>query len=170
MVEPLPGHEYYRGMLAIPYMRWSPGSGWSVVSIRFRCLENECDHSSHPGGKYATVAGDTPRLYNTISLLTAEDTVAICEGEIDTITASISDIPAVGVAGTQTWKRHFAEPFRGYETVYILADGDTAGREFAETLADKLSNAKILPCSQGEDVNSEVLKYGKKILLDRIDG
>lgn len=165
----LPGHEYYKGMLAIPYMRWSPGSGWSVVSIRFRCITAGCDHSGHPGEKYSTVSGDTPRLFNTRALLQADDTICICEGEIDTITATACGLHAVGVAGVKTWKKHFTEPFLGYETVYILADGDTAGMEFANGLAERLPNSKILPSSQGEDVNSEVMTYGKNVLLERID-
>lgn len=166
VAEPLPGHEQYKGMLAIPYLRWSPGCGWSVVSIRFRCIVPHCAHEFH--GKYNTVAGDTPRIYNTVALLRSDDRIAICEGEIDAITANVCGIPAVGIAGVKTWKDHFREPFLGYEVVYLLADGDNAGMEFANKLAKILPNSKILPCSNGEDVNSEVVKHGKSYLLERV--
>ena len=166
VADPFSGHDMYRGMLAIPYMRWSPGSGWSVVSMRFRCVTPNCEHPNH--GKYMSQPGDSPRLFNTLALLTNEDTIAICEGEIDAITATSLGVPAIGVAGVESWKDHFCSPFLGYETVHILADGDDAGIKFATKVAKQLPNAKILPSSPGEDVNSEFLKTGKDVLLERI--
>lgn len=166
VAEPLPGHDMYAGMLAIPYVRWSPGAGGTVVSMRFRCIQKQCDHPNH--GKYMSVPGDNPRLFNTVAFLDNEDRIAICEGEIDTITASVCGMPAVGVAGAESWRDHFREPFLGYETVFILADGDDAGMRFATKVAKTLPNAKILPCSPGEDVNSEYQKKGKSFLMERI--
>lgn len=160
--EPLPGHEQYQGMLAIPYLRWSPGAaGHSVASIRFRRLD---------GGspKYMTTTGDRPRLYNTLALLKHSPIVAITEGEIDAITADVAGIPAVGVPGAQAWKPHFREPFIGYEDVFILADGDDAGRTFAETVASSLPNARIRPMPPGQDVNSLVMSQGVQALKDRV--
>lgn len=149
-------------MLAIPYLRWSPGSaGWSVASIRFRQL-------NAAKAKYLTVAGDQPRLYNTLALLKRSPFVAITEGEIDAITADVAGIPAVGVPGSQAWKPHFREPFIGYEDVFILADGDDAGRTFAETVASSLPNARIRSMPPGSDVNSLVMERGVQALKDRI--
>lgn len=169
VAEPLPGHDMYAGMLAIPYLRWngdrkSPGT---VVSMRFRCIIPDCDHPNH--GKYMSVAGDNPRLFNTIAFLDNEDRIAICEGEIDAVTATLCGLPAVGVAGAEAWKPHFSEPFLGYEVVYILADGDDAGMRFATKVAKELPNAKILPCSPGQDVNSEYQVKGKSFLMERIE-
>ena len=163
--DPLRGHEMYRGMLALPYLRWSQEHGWSVVSIRFRCIDNH-EHKGH--GKYNTVAGDRARLYNTLALLKQTPKIAITEGEIDAITAEACGIPAVGVAGVQTWKPHFREPFLGYREVFILADGDEPGMLFANTIAKTLPNAKVIPSPPGEDVNSLVLSRGKSALLERI--
>jgi DNA primase len=165
--DPLPGHDMYKGMLAIPYIRWSPGAGASVVSMRFRCITEGCDHPNH--GKYMSAPGDSPRLYNTIAFLDNEDVIAICEGEIDTITATIAGIPAVGVAGVETWKPHFREPFLGYERVLILADGDDPGMRFANNVAKSLPNSTIVPCKPGEDVNSEYTKFGLESLMERIN-
>ena len=150
-------------MLAIPYVRWSPGSGWSVASIRFRRLTVAEGQS-----KYLSVTGDTGRLYNTLALLKRSPTIAITEGEIDAITADVAGIPAVGVPGAQAWKPHFREPFIGYEDVFILADGDDAGRTFAETVASSLPNARIRSMPPGSDVNSLVMGRGVQALKDLI--
>lgn len=163
--EPLVGHENYRGMLAIPYRRWAPGHPWSVVSMRFRCLK-EHDHQNH--GKYMSLPGYRPRLFNTVALTEPSDYVCITEGEIDAITAQVSGVPAVGVAGAHCWQDHFPELFRGYQTVYVLTDGDEAGWKFGERVAADLSNAKVVPFSDGEDVNSFVAKNGPQALLEHI--
>ncbi|QFG04538.1 DNA primase [Mycobacterium phage Jeeves] len=159
--EPLPGHELYRGCLAIPYMRWSPWRGWSAASIRFRRLDD-----GKP--KYMTLPGDKPRLYNTNALTNYSRDMAITEGEIDAITAELAGIPTVGVPGAQMWKPHFRELFLGYRNVNILADGDEPGLEFAKQVAKTLPNARIIPMPDGEDVNSLVMTQGKDALLERI--
>lgn len=155
----------YRGMMAVPYLRPSWDGELFVASIRFRCLE---DHEHQGHGKYNTEAGDRPRMYNTQALLESNDIIAICEGEIDAITAELCGIPAVGVPGAQLWKNHFRDPFLGYETVYILADGDDAGRAFASTVKKDLPNAKHIPMPPGMDVNSVVVQQGAKALTERI--
>lgn len=164
--DPLPGHDMYQGMLAIPYMRWSPGTGWSVVSMRFRCIRDGCQHPNH--GKYMSNPGDSPRLFNAMALLDDTESIAITEGEIDAITATVCGIPAVGIAGVETWKPHFREPFLGYETVYVLADGDDPGMKFAHNLAKELPNAKILPSTHGEDVSSMFVKHGEDAIIGRM--
>jgi hypothetical protein len=159
--DPLPGHEMYRGMLAIPYLRWCQTNGWSVVSLRFR-------HLADVNNKYQTVAGDRPRLYNTLALTYITPTIAITEGEIDAITAEVCGVHAVGVPGAQAWKPYFREPFLGYKEVFILADGDEPGMQFAHTVAKTLPNARVIPMPPGEDVNSLVMSQGKPALLKRI--
>jgi DNA primase len=161
VAEPLPGHEMYAGMLAIPYLRYSQEKEWSVVSMRFRRLGGE-------GAKYLTISGDKPRMFNTMALLIECPRIAISEGEIDAITATVSGIPCVGIPGAQAWKPHFREPFLGYRDVYILADGDEAGASFAHTVAKTLPNAKIIPSPPGEDVNSLVVKRGPAALTERL--
>lgn len=158
VADPLPGHESYKGMLAIPYLRRSP-SGWSVVSMRFRCVEDH-EHLGH--GKYMSLPGDTPRLFNTPVLLADHDSIAICEGEIDAISASVSGVPAVGVSGVEAWKPHWRLPFLGYAEVWILADGDEPGMKFARSLAKELPNAVIRPSGPGQDVNSELVAFGRE--------
>lgn len=159
--DPLPGHQKYRGMLAIPYLKWAPGTGWSVVSIRFRNLRDN-------GPKYMTVAGDRPRLFNTLEITRNDDWIAITEGELDAVMATACGVPAVAVPGANAWQPHFRMPFLGYEAVYILADGDKAGEEFGDTVKKTLPNGKVIPMEDGEDVNSVVLKGGRQALIERI--
>lgn len=159
--DPLPGHEMYRGCLALPYMRWSEWRKWSVATIRFRPLVTT-------GAKYLTAEGDKPRLYNTVALTEYSKDMAITEGEIDAITAELAGVPAVGVPGSQTWKPFMRELFLGYRNVNILADGDDAGMDFARQVARTLPNARIIPMPDGEDVNSLVATQGKHALLERI--
>jgi hypothetical protein len=165
VAEPLPGHEMFKGQLAIPYLRWSQEHGWMVVSVRFRCIQDH-EHKGH--GKYMTVAGDRPRLFNTFALLKDSPAVAITEGELDAITVQMTGMPAVGVPGANSWQQHFREPFLGYRDVFILTDGDEAGRGFGNTVASSLPNAKVIPMPPGEDVNSLVVKHGPQALMERM--
>lgn len=158
--DPLPGFEKYQGMLAIPYLRVHPRHGWGCVSIRFRRL-------GETGPKYRTMPGDRPRLYNTNALNLNVRDVGITEGELDAVTASVCGLPTVGVPGAQSWKPHFAELFRGYRTVYVFTDGDTAGEQFGETIGSQLSNSKIIPCPPGEDINSLLIDGGVETVRER---
>jgi DNA primase len=160
---PVAGHEMFRGMLAIPYLRQSPSGVWSVVTIRFRRLDND---SKKP--KYMSTAGDEPWLFNTVALTKYSPIVAITEGEIDAMTSQICGIPTVGVPGSQMWQPYFRELFLGYREVFIFADGDEAGMQFATTVAKTLHNAKVIPFRAGQDVNSLVISEGKDALLQRI--
>lgn len=166
VAEPAPGHEYYREMLAIPYIRRSTDREWSVVSIRFRCIK---DHEHNGHGKYNTVPGDKPRLFNTVELTRENDRIAITEGELDAVTATVSGVPAVGLPGATTWQEYFREPFLGYQTVYVLADGDDPGMRFAHSVSTHLPNAVTVPMPAGEDVNSFVVKNGTEALVERIN-
>ena len=133
-----------------------------MASIRFRRLD---------GGtpKYMTVAGDKPRLYNTVALTRYSRDMAITEGEIDAVTAELAGVPTVGVPGSQMWKPYFRELFLGYRNVNILADGDEPGLEFAKTVAKTLPNARIITMPTGSDVNELVNTQGKQALLERIN-
>lgn len=159
--DPLPGHEQYRGCLAIPYLRWSADKEWAVVSMRFRRITGD-------GPKYLTMAGDRPRLYNTLALLKDTPNVCITEGEIDTITATACGLASVGVPGAQAWQPWFREPFLGYRHVYVLADGDDAGMAFGTKIVSALPNGKLIPMPAGHDVNSLVTLKGKDALLERM--
>ncbi|MFE7717529.1 toprim domain-containing protein [Nocardia rhizosphaerihabitans] len=175
VAEPRPGHDLYKGFLSIPYLRKSPDpsvqSGYRnlVISIRYRCINPDCvevledgsTKESHKGhGKYMTVPGGGTRLFNTPALLESSDFVAICEGELDAIVCTMLGIPAVAMPGSDTWQKHWRDPFLGYESVLILGDGDEAGAKLAAQLAKELPNGKPIVMPPNLDVSSYVMKEG----------
>ena len=92
VVEPSAGHEHATGMLSIPYL--TPAG---VVGIKFRRLDDGTP-------KYIWPTGQKIGLFNVNDLHKHSDTIAICEGEIDTIVLSgMVQIPSVGVAGVSQW-------------------------------------------------------------------
>lgn len=155
----------YRGWLAIPYLRWSPGQGWCVITMRFRCLEDH-EHARH--GKYMAHPGSQIHIFNTLSVLRSNDEISICEGELDAISAELMGLPSVGIPGRENWKSHFHRMFKGYERVYILADGDEAGRDFAFDVMKTLPKGRIINMPDGEDVNSTIKKFGANSVLKKM--
>lgn len=163
--DPLPGHDMYRGWLAIPYLRYSPGQGWCVITMRFRCIENH-DHGKH--GKYMAHPGSEVHAFNTMSILKTDDEICICEGELDAIAAELIGLHAVGIPGRENWKSHFHRMFLGYEKVFILADGDQAGKDFAFDVMKTLPRGRIINMPEGKDVNSTITTFGAEAVLSRM--
>ncbi len=176
----LPGHERYRGYLSIPYLRPAGGAG-GVATVRYRCIADECvrgpdggllvlqdEKESHRGhGKYMTVPGDPPRLYNTAALIQPTPYVVVVEGELDAMTWALAGVPAVGAPGTGTWQPYWTPPLRGYRAVYLIAE-DGPGLNFMDALASDLPNARIIQMPGDRDSNSVFLKEGREALLERI--
>lgn len=149
VAEPLPSHEQYVGRLVIPYV-----TPTGVVDVRFRSMDN-----SEP--KYMGLPGTSTRLYNVTALQEAGDFIAVCEGEIDAITLHLKcGIPALGVPGANAWKKHYTRILQDFETVYVFADGDQPGSDFAKGLAKELNTVVTLQMPDGEDVNSMYLNVG----------
>lgn len=149
VVDPFTGHENYQGRLSIPYITRS-----GVVDLRFRSLDGQ-------DPKYMGLPGATTHLYNVSSFFHAHDYIAVCEGEIDTLTLSLCcNIPAVGVPGVNNWKKHYNRLLQDFETVYVFSDGDQPGMDFAKSLVRELSNVTIIQMPDGEDVNSMFKKHG----------
>ncbi|MFI0553400.1 toprim domain-containing protein [Streptomyces scabiei] len=176
----LTGHEQRAGSLVIPYLRPAKGTH-GVATIRFRCIADECvrdengdylaptrkeKHQGH--GKYLTLPGDQPRLFNTRSLITTHPFIVITEGEMDAMAWESVGMPAIAYQGTSSWRDHFIPPLLGFETVYIIADGDKPGIEAAEKLAASLPNAKVIVLGDGHDSNSFLHEYGAAALRERI--
>ena len=151
------GHEAYIGRLAIPYITKT-----GVVDIRFRALNPDIEP------KYMGMPGVSTRLYNVLDIEKASDWIAICEGEIDTLTLSkLVGIPCVGIPGAMHWKPHYTCLLADFERVYIFADGDEAGRTFARSLTKELP-VTIVQLPDGEDVNSSFVKHGAGFLRERM--
>jgi DNA primase len=157
VADPLPGQEQFINRLAIPYI-----TPTGVVDVRFRSMGPE-----EP--KYMGMAGTSTRLYNVSALHTAGNFIAVCEGEIDAITLSYScGIPAVGVPGANAWKRHYGRLLADFETIYVFADGDQPGSDFAKSLSKEFNSVIIMQMPDGEDVNSMYLRNGSGYFTEKI--
>jgi hypothetical protein len=176
----LTGHEQRSGSLVIPYLR-PAGGPHAVATIRFRCIADECvrdeagdylaparkeNHRGH--GKYLTLPGDMPRMFNTKALITGSRNIVITEGEFDAMAWESVGVPAIAYQGTSSWRDHFLPALMGFESVYIIADGDKPGLEAAEKLAASLLNAKVIVLGDGHDSNSFLHEYGALALRERI--
>ena len=163
VVDPSVGHEHAVGMLSIPYITPS-----GVVGIKFRRLDNGTP-------KYLWPTGQKIGLFNVQDLHKSSDTIAICEGEIDTIVLSgCVGIPAVGVAGVSQWKAHFPKLFEPYTKILIFADNDikedgrNPGQELAKRIKEDLPAAIIVGLPGNQDVNDLYLAYGKDWFDERL--
>lgn len=155
VAEPTPGYGdgEYVGRLAIPYVTPS-----GVVDVRFRTLNNA-------GPKYLSRPGSTTRMFGVSSLFTATTTVGVCEGELDTIVAThVARVPSVGVPGASNWQRHYPLLFEGFQRVFVFADGDQAGRDFARKVAASVEQAVIIDMPDGMDVSELVRAEGPDAL------
>jgi DNA primase len=115
--------------------------------------------------------GVQTRLYNVNALLTAEGYIAVTEGEIDAITLNYKcGIPAIGVPGANSWKRHYSRLLQDFETVFIFADGDQPGSDFAKKIAQEVQGVTIVNMPEGHDVNSMYLQAGSNWFADKVKG
>lgn len=144
------GFDQYRGRLAIPYITRA-----GVVDIRFRALgESSAKYLSRPGAE--------PTLYNVEAFFRPGDRVVICEGELDALTMDgLCGLPAVGCPGVNNWKDYWGRLFADYHSVFVLCDGDDAGRTFGAKIAKQLDNAVVIHLPDGHDVNSLYLAHGR---------
>jgi len=163
VVEPSAGHELAEGMLSIPYR--TPAG---VVGIKFRRLDEGTP-------KYLWPTGQKIGLFNVNDLHKQSDTIAICEGEIDTIILSgCAGIPSVGVAGVSQWKPWFPKLFESYSRILIFADNDVKedgrnpGQELAKRIKEDLDKAEIIHLPDNTDVNEVYLQHGNSWFEERL--
>lgn len=155
--EPLPGHEPYKGRLAIPYITPS-----GVVDIRFRSMYGE-------DPKYLGLIGSKTTMFNTQACFAANKYICVTEGEFDCIMMTVKTVhPTIGIPGANNWKPHYNKILDDFDVVIVLADGDTAGLEFGKKISRELGNVNIISMPEGEDVNSTITKQGSEWIDERI--
>lgn len=170
VTDPIPEHDYLDGWLSIPYR--NPRG--DVTKIRFRCIEDHggesCRDLGH--GKYLDVTGERQMVFNAGAILTADDELSITEGEMDCMILTQLGLPAIAFPGAKSWHPHHKRMLAGFPYVYIWADPDEAGREFADRVRDDLPHARIVPLRDG-DVGETFLAGGVDAIneaLDRLEG
>ncbi len=118
--------------------------------------------------KYMGMTGVETKMYNVLDIDRAGDWIGICEGELDTITLSACiGIPCIGVPGANSWKKHYTRLLADFERVFVFADGDQPGKEFASSLARELP-VTVVQMPDEEDVNSCYVKYGSQYIRERM--
>jgi len=157
--EPEVGHEQYIGRLAIPYVTKT-----GVVDLRFRSLNPAVEP------KYMGLTGAETKMYNVLDIEKATDFIGVCEGELDTVTMSgCIGIPCIGVPGANSWKKHYTRLLADFERVFVFADGDQPGTEFARSLARELP-VTIIQLPEGHDVNSMYVQEGAEYFHSKVNG
>jgi DNA primase len=81
--------------------------------------------------------------------------------------SSCIGIPCVGVPGANSWKRHYTRLLADFERVFVFADGDQPGTEFARSLARELP-VTIVQFPDGEDVNSLYVRHGAEFIRAKV--
>lgn len=160
--EPL--YEPFSGRVSIPYL-----TPTGVVSIRFRCIEDhDCKAEGHP--KYLQMKGDADHLYNVAAFHERHPAVAITEGEFDAAIVDEHVLPCVGVPGATKWKPFWARLFEDYDRVFLIGDGDGAGRKFVDKLSELVPNTHPVIFPADHDANSYFLEHGPEALSSFILG
>lgn len=141
--------------LSIPYITRS-----GVVDLRFRCIrDHEC--SEVGCSKYLGRPGATLRIYGVDDLVSAGDTIAVTEGELDRLILRQLGYPAVGLPGAESWKRHWHRLLEDFSRVVVFGDGDAAGVRFIRKLMDQFpQSVEGVQLPDLEDVNSMYLMEG----------
>ncbi|MFG1602827.1 toprim domain-containing protein [Actinoplanes sp. NPDC049265] len=159
VADPLPGHERFRGYLAIPYLDRDD----HPLSIRFRCLNDGHVHREHGHGKYMSLAGEPARVYNVSAVHRADDEIHIAEGEFDAQVLTIVGLPAIAIPGASGWKAHHRRMLAGFSRAWVWGDADDAGADFTTRVCRSLRTAKGVRLRRG-DVTDTYLRDGANAL------
>ncbi|HEX2905050.1 MAG TPA: toprim domain-containing protein [Jatrophihabitans sp.] len=159
-----PGHERYRGWLAIPYL----DRNRQPLSLRFRC-PHQHEHRDFGHGKYMSLTDEPVRVFNVGAIHQAQDTIHVTEGEFDAMVLNRIGLPAIAIPGVQAWAGHHRRMLAGFSRQWIWGDPDDAGADFNRKLTQQLRNAKAVRLRVG-DVTDTYKAGGAQALLDLIGG
>ncbi|AWY07606.1 DNA primase [Streptomyces phage Yosif] len=161
--DPFPGHERFRGFLAIPYL----DRNGKPLSLRFRCLQ-EHNHRDFFHGKYMSITDEPPRTYNIRAVHEALDTIHIAEGELDAMILNKVGLPAIAIPGAQGWLGRHRRMLAGFNRAYVWGDPDDAGSDFINKVSRSLRSAKGVRLRNG-DVTDTYLAGGAEALYALIN-
>ena len=159
--EAMPGHDMYKGMLAIPY--WTVHGG--VVAVKFRVIDDR------PGSRYLWPPGQQSHLYNVTACVSGEPYIVVCEGELDTcVASSVCGLNAIGIAGVSHWKPHHPRVLSGFQEIFVVTDNDdkedgsNPGQDLARKIIGDLPHARNVALPRGLDISDFVHQNGKDAL------
>lgn len=154
VVDPVLGHEAFRGRLAIPYIVAD-----RPVSMRFRCIEDH-DCKSRGCPKYIQESDEETRMYNVSALHRAHTEIEVTEGEFDALVLDQLGYPAVAIPGVNNWKPRHRRMLAGFSKIRVWGDPDAAGRDFVNKLCRSLRQARGVTLTEG-DVTETFLRSGE---------
>ena len=160
---PVPGHERFRGMLAIPYLN----RDGEPLSLRFRCIEDH-NHRDYYHGKYMSITDEPSRTFNVGAIHKATSEVHVCEGEFDAIILNQIGLPAIAIPGVQAWSGHHRRMLAGFSRTWLWADPDEAGADFTNKVTRSLRSAKSVRLKHG-DVSDTFKKLGAQAIYNLIE-
>ena len=156
---PEPGHQRFKGMLAIPYLRLG-----GVVQFRFRRIPGV---TPGDGPKYLSMEGEPSLMFNTDALHEANGEIHLAEGELDCMTLAKCGLHAVGMPGANAWKWRHSINLAGFNRIYIWGDPDEAGGAFVNRVLRALRQAR--PVRLQADVNDTFLAGGVEEIMRRAE-
>lgn len=160
--DPFPGHERFKGWVAIPYL----GPKGDVRSLRFRCPQ-EHDHREYGHGKYMSMAEEPVRVFNVRAIAQAEHELHVAEGEFDAMVLTRVGLHAIAIPGAAMWRGHHRRLLAGFNRVYVWGDPDDAGAEFVQRVCRALPRARGVRLRHG-DVTDTFKAGGAEALLSLI--
>jgi hypothetical protein len=163
VADPFPGHERFRGWLAIPYL----DKDGKPLSMRFRCIQDHA-HRDFGHGKYMSMSEEPSRVFNIRGIHIADDTLHIAEGEFDTMILSKVFGAASGFPGAKSWRGHHRRMLAGFSRVHVWGDPDEAGAEFVQKVCRQVRSAKGVRLRDG-DVTDTYTAGGADALLALIN-
>lgn len=159
--DPFPGHERFRGWLAIPYL----DKDGAPLTVRFRC---PVDHEHIGHGKYMTLPEDPARVFNVGAIHRAGDEIHLTEGELDAVILTQVGLHACAIPGASGFQGHHRRMLAGFNRVWVWGDPDEAGSMFVNKVSRMLRSARGVRLRDG-DVNDTYLQHGARRLLELVE-
>lgn len=161
--DPYPGHERFRGWLAIPYL----DRHGKPLSIRFRCMEQH-NHRDYYHGKYMSITDEPSRVFNIGAIHRAGTEIHVTEGEFDAVILNQLGLPAVAIPGASGFQGHHRRMLAGFSRTWVWGDPDEAGADFTNRVCRMLRSAKGVRLRLG-DVTDTYLMGGDEAIHNLID-
>ena len=108
--------------------------------------------------------------------LREDDILIVAEGESDALAARehIAELDSrrvftLGLPGASTWREAWLRFLRPFSAVYVVPDGDEAGRKMAAAVKHDCRWARVVVLEQGDDLRGLIQREGAEALLPFLD-
>src|SRR6185369_12977488 len=93
--------------------------------------------------------------------------LVLTEGESDlfAVSAYLPKIPVIGIPGAASWKPDWAAYLAPFERVFIVGDGDRAGREFADRVVADRPDGRLVLMPEGADTRALLQTLGSRAFV-----